>query len=87
MAFIAAGIQAIYQTERLPLISATLIHGAVLYLDYLIMYLLNDWIPRDFKSLSVFTVIFVLGYALIWVGIYLFTKRKTDNLNKKISKL
>jgi hypothetical protein len=87
MAFIAAGIQAIYQTERLPLISATLIHGAVLYLDYLIMYLLNDWIPRDFKSMSVFTVIFVLGYALIWVGIYLFTKRKTDNLNKKISKL
>ena len=87
MAFIAAGIQVIYQTERLPLISATLIHGAVLYLDYLIMYLLNDWIPRDFKSLSVFTVIFVLGYALIWVGIYLFTKRKTDNLNKKISKL
>ena len=68
------------------LISAILIHGAVLYLDYLIMYLINDWIPRNFKSLSFFTIIFVVGYAIIWVGIYLFTKHKTDSLNKKLSK-
>ncbi len=85
MAFIAAGIQAIYQIERLPIISAILIHGAVLYLDYLIMYLMNDWIPRNFESLSIFTIIFIVGYALIWVGIYLFTKRKTDSLNKKLN--
>lgn len=84
MAFIAAGIQAIYQVERLPLISAILIHGAVLYLDYLIMYLMNDWIPRNLESLSIFTIIFIVGYVLIWVGIYLFTKRKTDSLNKKL---
>ena len=84
MAFIAAGMQAVYQLESLPLISAILIHGAVLYLDYLIMYLINDWIPRNFKSLSVFTVIFVVGYTLIWIGIYLFTKHKTDKLNKKL---
>ena len=84
MAFIAAGIQAIYQIERLPIISAILIHGAVLYLDYLIMYLMNDWIPRNFESLSIFTIIFIVGYVLIWVGIYLFTKRRTNNLNKKL---
>lgn len=84
MAFIAAGIQAVYQMERLPLISAILIHGAVLYLDYLIMYLMNDWIPRNFHSLSIFTIIFVAGYALIWVGIYLFTKHRTDKLNQKL---
>lgn len=84
MAFIAAGIQAIYQFERLPLISAILIHGAVLYLDYLIMYLMNDWIPRNLESLLIFTIIFIVGYVLIWVGIYLFTKRKTDSLNKKL---
>ena len=84
MAFIAAGIQAIYQVERLPLISAILIHGAVLYLDYLIMYLMNDWIPRNLGSLLIFTIIFIVGYVLIWVGIYLFTKRGTNNLNKKL---
>lgn len=84
MAFIAAGIQAIYQIERLPIISAILIHGAVLYLAYLIMYLMNDWIPRNLESLSIFTIIFIVGYVLIWVGIYLFTKRRTNNLNKKL---
>ena len=84
MAFIAAGIQAIYQIDRLPIISAILIHGAVLYLAYLIMYLMNDWIPRNLESLSIFTIIFIVGYVLIWVGIYLFTKRRTNNLNKKL---
>lgn len=86
MAFIAAGIQAIYQIERLPIISAILIHGAVLYLDYLIMYLMNDWIPRNFESLSIFTIIFVVGYVLIWVGIYLFTRYKTHKLNQRLNK-
>ena len=87
LAFIVAGIQAVYQFERLPLISAILIHGAVLYLAYLIVYLLNDWIPKDFKSLSIFTIGFASSYALIWLGIYIFTKRKTENLNKKLNNL
>ena len=86
MAFIAAGIQAIYQIERLPIISAILIHGAVLYIDYLIMYLMNDWIPRNLESLSIFTIIFVVGYVLIWVGIYLFTRHKTHKLNQRLNK-
>ena len=84
LAFIAAGIQAIYQFERLPLISAILIHGAVLYLNYLIVYLLNDWIPHDFRSLLIFTIGFTLSYALIWIGIYLATKHKTRKINEKL---
>ncbi|MBR4086559.1 MAG: DUF3021 family protein, partial [Clostridia bacterium] len=44
MAFIAAGVTAVYTVERLPLFSAILIHAGVLYLDYLLMYLFNRWI-------------------------------------------
>lgn len=80
MAFIAGGITAIYQSEKLPLASSILIHAAVLYLDYLIMYLLNDWIPRS--EIGVFTAIFAAGFAIIWVIIYFFSKRKIDSLNK-----
>ena len=47
MAFIAAGITMIYLVEQVPLIWAILIHAGVLYLDYLIMYLLNSWIPKN----------------------------------------
>lgn len=84
MAFIAAGITAVYQTEKLPLFSAVLLHGGVLYLDYLLMYLLNDWIPCDWTALGVFTGVFAAGYALIWVFIYLSIRRKTERINKKL---
>ena len=84
MAFIAAGITAIYQTERLPLICAILIHAGVLYLDYLMIYLLNDWIPRNRNAIGIFTAIFAGGFAVIWLGIYLFTKSGTDRLNKML---
>lgn len=80
MAFTAGGITAIYQSEKLPVISSALIHAAVLYLDYLFMYLLNDWIPRS--EIGVFTAIFAAGFALVWLFIYIFTRRKTDSINK-----
>jgi len=84
MAFIAAGITAIYLSERLPLLSAILIHGGVLYLDYLLMYLLNDWIPRNWTGLGTFTGIFVLGYALVWTCIYFSIRRKAERINRKL---
>ena len=84
MAFIAAGITVVYQIEQLPVASAAWIHGGVLYLDYLLMYLLNSWIPRNWNALGVFTAIFVAGYALIWLCIYLVIRSKTDRINKKL---
>ena len=84
MAFIAAGITTVYQIERLPLLSAILIHGGVLYLDYLVMYLLNDWIPRNMKGLGLFTGIFFVGYAVVWLCIYLSIRSKTERINQKL---
>lgn len=84
MAFIASGITVVYVIEQLPLVSAMLIHGGVIYLDYLLTYLLNSWIPRNMTGIAVFTAIFVAGYALIWLGIYRSIKAKTDRINKKL---
>lgn len=84
VAFIAAGITMIYQVERLPLASAIAIHGGVLYLDYLLMYLLNSWLPRDWAGIGIFTAIFVVGYALVWVCIYASIRAKTARLNQKL---
>ena len=84
MAFIAGGITVVYTIERLPLISAILIHAGVLYLDYLMVYLLNSWIPRDLTGIGIFTAIFAAGYAVVWLGIYLSIKAKTDRINKKL---
>ena len=84
MAFIAGAITGIYQVESLPLPSAILIHGGVLYLDYLIMYLLNDWIPHNASAIGTFSVVFVVGFAAVWAFIYLHSRRKTAQLNEKL---
>ncbi len=84
MAFIAAGITMVYQIERLPLFSALLIHGIVLYADYILIYLLNGWLKHQLVPILIFTVVFVAGYAVIWLLIYSFTKSGTEQLNHKL---
>jgi len=83
MAFIAAGITVVYTLEQLPIAIAALIHGGVLYLDYLMIYLLNGWVPA--AGIGMFTLFFVIGYLLIWAIIYLSIRRKTSVLNRKIN--
>lgn len=87
MAFIIAGISMIYTVEALPLPVAILIHAGVLYLDYLLVYLLNSWIPRNGHGIGVFTAIFAAGYALVWLVIYLCSRKRTRQLNAKMKKL
>ena len=85
LAFIAGGINAVYKVERLPLFSAILIHAVSLYLDYIVIYLVNDWMKAEFLSLAVFSVCFFSGFAIIWAFIYLCIKKKTEELNKKLA--
>lgn len=84
LAFIVAGMTAIYQLEHLPLISAILIHGAGLYAAYILIYLLNGWLKQQLIPFAIFTAVFLAGYALIWLIIYSVTKTKTKALNQKL---
>ena len=81
LAFVAGGMNAIYQIERLPLMGAIGIHGGVLYVSYLITYLVNGWLESGITPILVFTVIFVVGYLAVWAVIYSVTKKSTDQLN------
>ncbi len=84
LAFIAGGMNAIYQIERLPLMVAILIHGGVLYIGYLGTYLLNDWLDFGILPIIVFTAIFVVGYIVIWAIIYSVIKSNAAKLNKML---
>ena len=86
LAFIAGGMNAIYQVEHLPLMTAILIHGGVLYIGYLGTYLLNDWLDFGVIPIIVFTAIFVVGYIVIWAVIYSIIKRNTAKLNEMLKK-
>ena len=82
LAFTVAGMTAIYQVEKLPLASAILIHGGVLYATYLLIYLINGWLQKDLIPILVFTGIFLLVYLLIWVIIYSVEKAKIKKINE-----
>ena len=82
LAFIAGGMNVIYQIERLPLMVAILIHGGVLYISYLATYLLNGWLEWGGTPIFVFAGIFVVGYFAVWAIIYSIIKRNTEKLNE-----
>ena len=82
LAFVAGGMNVVYQIERLPLMVAILIHGGALYVSYLVTYLLNGWLEKGTAPILVFSVIFVLGYLAVWAVIYFTTKKRTERLNE-----
>lgn len=82
LAFIAAGMTAIYQAEQLPLPIMILLHGGALYIAYILTYLINGWLQNSLVPILVFTGIFVAGYTIIWLIVYLIEKSKAEKLNK-----
>ena len=86
LAFIAGGMNFIYQIEQLPLMVAILIHGGILYISYLGTYLLNGWLEWGGIPVLVFTGIFVVGYLVIWAVIYSIIKKNTDRINEVLKK-
>lgn len=86
LAFVAGGMNAVYQIERLPLMLAILIHGTALYASYLATYLVNDWLEWGVMPIVVFSAIFVVGYIVIWAVIYAIIKRNTAKLNESLKK-
>ena len=84
LALVVGGMTTIYQQEQLPLATAILIHGGVLYITYIVIYLINGWLQRQLMPILVFSVIFVTGYALIWLFIYLFNKHRTKKINQNL---
>ena len=86
LAFLAGGMNAVYQIEQLPLMAAILIHGSVLYIGYLTTYLLNSWLEWGILPIFVFSGIFVLGYLVIWAIIFTVIRKHTQKLNAMLKK-
>ena len=86
LAIIAAGMTAIYQMEQLPLGIMILLHGGALYVAYILTYLINGWLQNSLLPILVFTGIFAVIYAAIWLIIYCIEKAKANKLSKLLKK-
>ena len=86
LAFLCGGMTVVYQIEEIGISKSITLHGLMLYIAYAVVYLTNNWLKDGIIPFIVFTIIFVVGYALVWIVIYLVTKRGTDILNKRFNK-
>ena len=86
MAFLVSGISIIWEEEQLGLGLAVLIHGSVLYICYLGLYLVNNWIPHNSMSVVYFSLIFISSYILIWLIIFLIERKRAKKLNSQLNK-
>ena len=84
LAFISGGISVVYRIERLPLLWASLIHASVLYLDYLLIYLLNGWLERAAVPILIFTGIFAAVYFVIWGCVYHSIQHTVEKMNSQL---
>ena len=84
LAFIQGGITIVYSVEKLPTLIAAVLHGVVLYIDYIGIYLINGWLKNSKEPIIVFTIIFISTYLIIWAIVYIATKNSVKRLNRSI---
>ena len=84
LAFVQAGASVFNQIEEWPLPKSLLFHFLTIYLAYTLCYVLNSWIPFVTEVMLIFTAIFVVGYFVIWITVYMCVKTASKKMNKKL---
>ena len=84
LAFVHAGASVFNQIESWPLAKSTLCHFGVLYVAYILCYVINSWIPFEPLVLGIFTAIFAVGYAVIWLIVYISIRVTVKRLNRSL---
>ena len=84
LAFIHAGSGVFHQIESWSPAKSCLCQLALLYAAYVLCYVLNDWLPFEPLAIAVFTAIFVVGYGVICLTVYLSIKAYAKRLNRSL---
>lgn len=84
LAFVHAGASVFNQIESWPLAKSTLCHFGLLYVAYILCYVINSWIPFEPLVLGIFTAIFAVGYAVIWLAVYVSIRVTVKRLNRSL---
>lgn len=84
LAFVHAGASVFNQIDEWPVAKSLLFHLGSLYVVYTVCYLLNSWIPFDFRTILVFTAIFLLIYFTVWTIVVISIKATSKKMNKSL---
>ena len=84
LAFLQAGASVFNQIESFSVPKSLFCHLSVLYVAYVLCYLVNSWIPFDFKVILIFTGIFIISYFAVWTIVVISIKIATKKLNARL---
>ena len=84
LAFIHAGSGVFHQIERFSPGKACLCQMSLLYAAYVLCYMLNNWLPFEPLAIAIFTAIFVVGYVVICLAVYLGVHAAAKRLNRSL---
>ena len=84
LAFIHAGSAVFHQIESWSPAKSCLCQLALLYTAYVLCYVLNDWLPFEPLAIAIFTAVFVAGYGVICLVVYLSVKAAAKRLNRSL---
>ena len=82
LAFVQASKTVFHTIEKWSPVKSFLLQLVCLYVVYVGAYLINNWIPFDYKVILIFTAIFIGSYFVIWLIVYLSIKATSKRLNK-----
>lgn len=85
LAFVQAGASVFNQVEKWPIAKSLFCHFATLYAAYSLCYLVNSWIPFDWRIIGIFTAIFAAVYFIIWFTVYSIVRATSKKLNQIIN--
>lgn len=77
LAFVQGGAGAVFTIEKLSMKKATTI-------DFILIYLLNGWMTPSWIVIGIFTLIFIIGYFIIWTIIYQSVKKSIKQIDAKL---
>ena len=84
LAFIPAGSGVFHQIESWSPAKSCLCQLGLLYTAYVLCYVLNDWLPFEPLAIAIFTAVFVAGYGVICLVVYLSVKAAAKRLNRSL---
>ena len=84
VAFVQAGASVFNQIDHWPLAKSLFFHFFSLYAVYTLAYLINRWIPFHTTVLLIFTAVFALTYAVIYLTVVIIVRLTEQRLNKKL---
>lgn len=86
LAFVQAGATVFNQIEEWSVPRGLLFHFGTLYVAYVLCYLVNSWIPFDWRVLLIFTAVFVGIYLVVWLTVFFSVRSVGRRCNEQLGR-